>query len=72
MKKLVIIFLAFVGIAFWGMNLIMPADAAKTSKSKSGMGEKQIKELDTTVINLTKKFYTVKEEGIKRHLKLFS
>lgn len=36
----------------------MPADAARTTKSKGGASEKQLKELDTTVINLTKKYYT--------------
>ena len=36
----------------------MPADAARTTKGKGGASEKQLKELDTTVINLTKKYYT--------------
>ena len=58
MKNLVIIFIAFVGILFWGANLTMPADAARTTKGKGGASEKQLKELDTTVINLTKKYYT--------------
>ncbi len=58
MKNLVIIFIAFVGILFWSANLTMPADAARGTKGKGGASEKQLKELDTTVINLTKKYYT--------------
>lgn len=38
----------------------MPADAAKSSKTKAkvGISEQELKDLDTAVINLTKKFYT--------------
>ena len=57
MKKYVISFIVFVCVIAWGINLTMPANAAKKS-SRGGGAEKQIKQADETISNLTKKFYT--------------
>ena len=57
MKKYVISFIVFVGVIVWGINLTMPANAAKKN-SRGGGAEKQIKQADETISKLTKKFYT--------------
>ncbi len=59
MKRFFTVFILFVGLICWAVSATLPADAAKkAAKVKGAMNEKQIESINTTVVNLTKKFYT--------------
>ncbi len=59
MKKYFAILILLIGVIGWAINGTEPASAAKkNSKVKGAMDEKQIEALNTTINNLTKKFYT--------------
>lgn len=58
MKRFFALLILLVGIFSWAICSISPADAARKTKAKGGLSEKQISEISTIVNTLTTKYYT--------------